>query len=44
MIKVADKPLIKDLQGLTRNGDNEYVKQKAERVLNVILNSRHDLK
>jgi hypothetical protein len=44
MIPLADTALIQQLHDLAESGDNEYVRRKAERVLKVVLNSRHDLK
>ena len=43
-IRFADEILVQDLQRVARIGRNKYVRQKAERALKVILNSRHDLK
>lgn len=42
MIKLADKPLIRELQKLSKSPD-ELVQKKAEHMLNVILHHRKDL-
>jgi hypothetical protein len=44
MIKLADKPLIENLQYLADKHENKYTRQKAQRVLQVVLNGRHDLR
>lgn len=44
LIKLADKPLLQELRLLADEPENKYTRQKAQRVLQVILNSRLDLR
>lgn len=44
MIKLADEPFVRALRDLAEKHKNEYTRQKAKRVLQVVLNGRPDLR